>query len=456
LKPITCKFGGTSLADEAAMANAAAIVLADERRRFIVPSAPGKRHENDTKVTDHFYDWHQRLISGEDLSPVRDAILERFREMGSALGVDLDFGAELERIAHEAQDYDTPDYLASRGEYLNGRLLAVLLDAEFLAPETCIRFDTEGKLDPETFALLAAALPKEGRCVIPGFYGADPDGRIRTFSRGGSDITGALLARAGACALYENWTDVSGMLMADPGIIPEPHRIAEITYQELRELAYMGARVFHDEAIFPVKEAGIPIAIRNTQDPEAPGTTILPEREALETVCGIAGRKGFSMIQIEKTLMNRERGFLRRLLGVLDQHDVGVEHLATGIDALSFVIPDEDLDGQRERVCDAIREACKPDSFSLRSGLAIIATVGQGMQGKIGMAARLCQALACAGISIHVIDQGSPENNIIVGVDEEAFEEGIRAIYNEFYPMALENLGAAEVEGVEAPESAVA
>lgn len=431
MRAITCKFGGTSVADAASIRRVVAIVDANPRRRFIVPSAPGKRHAEDQKVTDLLYTWHDDL-SCEQTSIVREELAKRFEELAAELSIDLDVRAHLDEIADEVETQGGRDYLVSRGEYLSGLILSRLLNAEFVSPRKHIVLRPDGGVDPLTYTRLSEALAGPGRFVIPGFYGALRDGTVKTFSRGGSDITGAIVARATDSGVYENWTDISGFCMADPRIVPHAGRMAEVTFKELRELAYMGANVFHEEAIFPVQEAGIPIQIRNTWRPEDPGTTILPERDPTELVCGIAGLKGFSTVNIEKTLMNRERGFLQRILDVLDEHDILVEHIATGIDAVSMVVKTKDLEGRRDRLREEIQRKCNPKELSIEDGYSMIATVGQGMQGRVGMAARLCQALARNGISIHIIDQGSPENNVIVGVKESDYEFAVRAIYDEF------------------------
>lgn len=429
---ITCKFGGTSLADAACVRQAAEIIRANPARRFIVPSAPGKRASNDKKITDLLYTWHSMARQGLDVSEPYEIISERFSGLARDLQLRFEAEAHLREIASRVTNFEEPDYMASRGEYLNGQLLAELLDATFVDPAECIRFDAMGRLDPVTYDLLAKRLQGPGLFVVPGFYGATPDGRIKTFSRGGSDITGSIVARASGSYLYENWTDVCGFRMADPRIVPEAKWIEEITYQELRELSYMGATVLHDEAIFPVRELGIPINIRNTKEPDHPGTTIVARRKSKQVVCGIAGRAGFTMINMEKAFMNKERGFGLRVLSVLDELDVAWEHMPTGIDTLSLIVRDEELGQKGDALRDLLRERCKPDNISLTPGIAIIATVGVGMNHYIGVAAHLCSALAEARVNLRVIDQGSSEMNIIVGVDEQDLSTAVRAIYNAF------------------------
>jgi len=432
MSTITCKFGGSSLADADCFRAVEAIVRSNDERKFIVPSAPGKRRTDDKKITDLLYAWHSLLRQDLDAGQPRGLIAARFEQLATELKISFPVHELLERIAAEAVNYERPDFMASRGEYLNGQLLARMLGATYVEPAECIRFDEEGKLDPITYELLAAKLEGDGAFVVPGFYGSLPDGSIKTFSRGGSDVTGAIVARASASRLYENWTDVSGFLMADPRIVPDARRIDEVTYQELRELSYMGAQVLHDEAIFPVRDSGIPINIRNSKDPENPGTMILARREATDVICGIAGRSGFTMINIEKALMNKERGFGRRVLGVLEEHGVSFEHMPTGIDTISLIVKDEEIVNHGPAILKSIERTCQPDRVSLAPGLAIIATVGQGMAGHTGVAARLTGALADANVNIRVINQGSSENNIIVGVEDRDLESAVRAIYKAF------------------------
>lgn len=428
----TCKFGGTSLADASRFRIVQSILDADPNRRFIVPSAPGKRADDDKKVTDLLYGWYHMLRDGLHPQEPVEIITQRFSQLAHELGVNVDIEKHIAEIGEIAVDYGIPAYLVSRGEYLNGLILADFIGATFVDPAECLHFDFEGNTDPKTFDALGARLSGEGRFVVPGFYGVDPKGRVKTFSRGGSDVTGAIVAVASGSDLYENWTDVSGFRMTDPRIVPDARRIEEITYLELRELAYMGASVLHDEAIFPVREKGIPINIRNTNDPDNPGTMIVPEREAKEPIRGIAARKGFTMINIEKALMNKEVGFGRRVLGALEEHGVGFEHMPTGIDTLSLIIKDEILEDKGDAIVKTIQRTCDPDRVSLAPGLALVATVGQGMNHHVGVAARLCGALSEAKVNLRVIDQGSSETNIIVGVEDEDLEKAVKAIYQAF------------------------
>lgn len=429
---ITCKFGGSSLADAACFRNVVKIITANPARRFIVPSAPGKRTPEDKKITDLLYAWHSMARQGLDTSEPKHLIAERFNTIAKELNVSFDVTPVLNEIERRAASDAAPDYMASRGEYLNGLLLAEVLGATFIDPAEYIKFTSAGELDPISYELLGRPLEGSGLFVIPGFYGSLPDGTIKTFSRGGSDVTGSIVARASKSDLYENWTDVTGFCMADPRIVPHAKRIEEITYKELRELSYMGATVLHDEAIFPVRAPGIPIHIVNSKEPEKPGTMIVAQREAKYPVCGIAGRAGFSMFTLEKALMNKQHGFGRKLLSIFEEFGISWEHMPTGIDTLSLIVRDSELHGNESAILDTIRKQLEPDELSLTKDLAIIATVGQGMNHHVGVAARLTGALAGAGINLRVIDQGSTEMNIIVGVESQDLEKAVRAIYDAF------------------------
>lgn len=432
---IVTKFGGSSLADAGQFQKVKNILLADERRRFVVPSAPGKREEDDEKVTDMLYACHDRAALGENVEAVFDRLRGRFLGISQALGLSLDMNAELDKVFFALQNGQTRDFAASRGEFLSGMMLANYLGWEFIDAAEVICFDNQGVFDQErTQELLSRRLAGVERAVIPGFYGSLPNGMVKTFSRGGSDISGAIVARAAGAELYENWTDVPGFLMADPRIVKRPKEISVITYRELRELAYMGATVLHDEAIFPVRAAGIPINIRNTNDPSAPGTMILraDESHVRGAITAIAGRKGFTAIAIEKNMMNAELGFGRRVLGALEECGVSFEHLPTGIDTMTVLCADANLSGKIEQVIEKIRRSCKPDHIEVISGLSLIATVGRGMVRYPGTASRLFAALADAGINIRMIDQGSSEINIITAVESADFERAVNAIYAAF------------------------
>lgn len=436
MENIVTKFGGSSLADAQQMRKVHDIVLAKTERRFLVPSAPGKRFSGDEKVTDLLYECFRAAKAGEDIDAVLGKIQERYDTIIAELGLALSLKEEYASLAEHARSDETADYVASRGEYLNGRILAAYLDWEFVDPADLIRFDENGTYnDAETAELAARVLAGKSFCVIPGFYGATKDGIVHTFSRGGSDITGAIVARAVSADLYENWTDVSGFMMADPRIVENPRTIRYITYKELRELSYMGATVLHDEAIFPVRQAGIPINIRNTNAPERSGTLIVDQltgEQKMRGITGVAGHRGFTAISVEKAMMNGELGFGRRILQVLEKHGISFEHMPTGIDTLSVIVSDKSLNGNEEAIVREIEDAVHPDSIELHRDMALIATVGQGMIRIPGMASRLFTALALAQVNVRMIDQGSSEINIIVGVEGKDFECAVRAIYEGF------------------------
>ena len=433
MKKIVCKFGGSSVADVAQVEKVVSIVQSDERRCFVVPSAPGKRFDDDTKITDLLYLCHELARQNVDFSEPFNKISTRFLDLSKALGVSIDMERLLAEVESEIADGAGRDYVASRGEYLCGRILADVLGAVFVDPAEAILFRADGRLDSDSYRRLRAHLSDNRLYVIPGFYGADAEGEIVTFSRGGSDITGAIVARAVGAGVYENWTDVSGLLMADPRLVPNPLPVEEITYREMRELAYMGADVFHDEAMFPVRTAKIPIHIRNTNRPEVAGTLILPSRELTERlIAGVAGRPNFSMLFIEKDLMNQTTGFGQRVLEVVARHGISYDHTPSGIDTMSVIIQDEQLDGKGELLVEDIQRIIEPDRVELIHGLALIATVGEGMSHRVGIAARLFTALADAGVNVRVIDQGASEINIIVGVEEADLETALVAIYRAF------------------------
>jgi len=431
MKPIVAKFGGSSLADAAQFRKAAEIVRADADRRYIVASAPGKRDQSDVKVTDLLYRCYDLAAAGRDFAPVLAQIRARFAEIMAELSIDFPLDDELDAIAARLREAPERDFMASRGEYLNSKLLAAYLGFRFIDAADAVRFTTDGRFLAEgTNEALASALRGADYAVVPGFYGADDTGRVHTFTRGGSDVTGALVARAVNARLYENWTDVSGMLFTDPRIVPNPGTIDRISYRELRELSYMGASVLHEDAVFPVRAAGIPINIRNTNRPDDAGTMIShnPPAAAERPVTGVAGRRGFTVLQVEMSLMNNEIGFGARLLNILAAHGVSFEHCPTGIDTMSVVMDSASFNACREAVLRQIELQLRPDHLSVEEGLALIAVVGHGMGGTRGVAARVFSAVAGAGVNIRMIDQGSSELNIIIGVDDSGYEAAIRAI----------------------------
>ena len=436
---ITAKFGGSSLADAAQIKKASTIIKANPERRYVVVSAPGKRDGGDVKVTDVLYQCHALALQKLDFSGPLEKIKGRFEGIARELKVDLDLTSEFKTIYEHLSTSPERDYCASRGEYLNAKIVAAYLGFEFVDASETIFFQENGRLDKErTFRVLGSRLTTLPNAVVPGFYGVMPDGSIRTFSRGGSDVTGSIVARSVNARLYENWTDVSGMLSADPRVVQGPRVIETITYRELRELSYMGASVLHEDAIFPVRAVGIPINIRNTNRPEDPGTMIVPalkDGEKKRRVTGIAGRKGFSAVVVEKSMMNAEVGFGARLLQIFSEHGVAFEHCPSGIDMLSVVVNSEPFNLAKERILEDIQRELNPEAMSSEDGLAMIAVVGQGMAFSRGTAVRVFKALADAGINIRMIDQGPSELNIIVGIEERDYEEAVRAIYREMEPL---------------------
>ena len=436
MKKIVTKFGGSSLADSGQFKKVKSILDLDSARRYVVPSAPGKRFKEDTKVTDMLYACQRMAQGGEDYQEVFDKIAARYMDIAEELSLKVDLGAALDEINERIREGASRDYAASRGEYLNGLLLADYLGWRFMDAAKVIFFDANGMLDAEKTNVVMMALLADGvPTVVPGFYGSMPDGSVHTFSRGGSDITGAIVARAVHADAYENWTDVSGFLMADPRIVENPREISAITYAELRELSYMGASVLHEDAMFPVHKVGIPTIIRNTNNPQHPGTLISLQIAAdrnVPIITGVAGHKGFSVISVEKAMMNAELGFGRRVLQILEDCGISFEHMPTGIDNLSVVVNKDVLAPHRETVVRRIADECHPDTLLIHDDMAVIATVGRGMVNNCGTAARLFSAMSRAGVNVRMIDQGSSELSIIVGVDESDFETTIRAIYNEF------------------------
>ncbi len=428
------KFGGSSLADGIQLIKTKNIITADPARKYIVVSAPGKRYEGDVKVTDLLYLCKAHIENNLPYEQVFQVICDRYMAMAINLGVTVDIFPEFEKIRQNLQKGASSDYIASRGEYLNARVIAAFLGYDFVDTEGLIKFDAKGRLlTEETNEALAKELKNHESAVLPGFYGTTPDGKIKTFSRGGSDITGALVARAVNADVYENWTDVSGFLMADPRIVANAKPISRISYKELRELSYMGASVLHEDAIYPARLANIPINIRNTNLPEDPGTMITDTAEhGDQIITGIAGTKDFDVIAIYKNMMASEKGFLRKLLTILEDFDVNVEHIPSGIDNISLVVNKKDIEGKIDDIVDEIRRKLTPDTIEVFEEMALIATVGHGMSARQGTSAKLFTALAEAGVNIRMIDQGASEINIIIGVINSDFEKAIRVIYNAF------------------------
>ena len=429
------KFGGSSLADAAHFRAVADIVKAEPDRRYVVASAPGKRMSGDTKVTDLLYKCYELASNEEDITEVFEEIKSRYNDIISELGIELDLTESFEKIRMSLLHSTGRDYIASRGEYLNAMILAKFLGFDFIDAKKVIFFKENGAFDSEkTNDILRDYLLKHEYAVIPGFYGSMPNGTIKTFSRGGSDITGSIVARAASATIYENWTDVSGFLMADPRLIDNPKPIDKITYKELRELSYMGATVLHEDAIFPVRYSKIPINIRNTNCPADKGTFIVPQTDEVseDVITGIAGRTGFSTITIEKDMMNAELGFGRRVLQAIEENGISFEHFPSGIDTMSVVVSSKELQEKRADVMADICKAVNPENIFVEENLALIAVVGRGMVKAKGTAARIFTSLANVGVNVRMIDQGSCELNIIVGVDSNDYITALRAIYDEF------------------------
>ena len=429
------KFGGSSLASAQQFKKVADIIHADPERRYVVPSAPGKRFSGDTKVTDMLYGCYHLAEEEKDFSKELAAIEERYQEIIEGLSLSLSLKEEFKQIRKNFKEKAGENYAASRGEYLNGIIMADYLGYEFVDSAQVIRFDENGDFDAETTNdILREKLAGMERAVIPGFYGAYADGRVKTFSRGGSDVTGSIVARAVKADVYENWTDVSGFLVADPRIIDTPVAIDTITYRELRELSYMGAGVFHEDAIFPVRREGIPINIRNTNKPEDAGTWIVEStcQKSRYVITGIAGKKGFCSVNIEKAMMKSEIGFGRKVLQAFEDNGISFEHVPSGIDTMTVFVHQDEFIDKEQKVVSAIHRLASPDSVDIEADLALIAVVGRGMKSTRGTAGRIFSALAHANVNVKMIDQGSSELNIIIGVANDDFAAAIRAIYNIF------------------------
>lgn len=434
------KFGGSSLASAKQFKKAGDIIWADKSRRYIVPSAPGKRNDKDEKVTDLLYLCYDAAVEGRSYKKILEKIKSRYTDIIDGLGLNLNLDHEFDRIEENFLAKAGRDYAASRGEYLNGLVMAGYLNYEFIDAAEVIFFDDNGCLENEhTDRELSERLANVERAVIPGFYGCGHDGSVKTFSRGGSDITGSIVARVIHADMYENWTDVSGVLVTDPHVVEDPEVIETITYKELRELSYMGASVLHEDAIFPVRKDGIPINIRNTNRPEDKGTLIVEStcRKPRHTITGIAGKKGFCSINIEKAMMNSEVGFGRKVLSVFEQSGISFEHMPSGIDTMTLYVHQSEFEEREQAVIAGIHRAVEPDMVELESDLALVAVVGRGMRSNRGTAGRIFSALAHARVNVKMIDQGSSEWNIIIGVKNDDFETAIKAIYDIFITAEL-------------------
>lgn len=434
------KFGGSSLASAEQFKKVGDIIHADAERRYVIPSAPGKRFADDTKVTDMLYACYHLAETGKDFRKMLAEIAARYQEIIDGLSLSTSLKEEFKIIEKNFKEKAGENYAASRGEYLNGIIMAAYLGYEFIDAAEVIRFKENGNFDAElTNEILKERLAEVDRAVIPGFYGSYEDGRIKTFSRGGSDITGSIAARAAKADVYENWTDVSGFLVADPRIIQNPEGIETITYRELRELSYMGASVLHEDAIFPVRREGIPINIRNTNQPEDEGTWIVEStcQKSRYVITGIAGKKGFCSVNIEKAMMNSEIGFGRKVLQAFEDNGISFEHVPSGIDTMTVFVHQDEFIDKEQKVVSAIHRLADPDSVDIEADLALVAVVGRGMKSTRGTAGRIFSALAHANVNVKMIDQGSSELNIIIGVANDDFETAIKAIYDIFVESQL-------------------
>ncbi len=411
----------------------------NEARRYVIPSAPGKRTPGDTKVTDMLYRCYNLATMDdeyeEEFEEQLSAIRARYDEIIAGLGLSIDLSDEFKTIRTKFSQKAGRDYAASRGEYLNGILMAEYLGFAFVDAAEVICFDEEGNFDDErTNDVLSKRLSDTPKAVIPGFYGSMPGGKVKTFSRGGSDITGSIVAKAVHADMYENWTDVSGFLVADPSVVKNPKAIDVITYRELRELSYMGATVLHEDAIFPVRKEGIPINIRNTNSPEDKGTLIVEGtcRKPRFVITGIAGKKDFASITVEKAMMNAEVGFCKKVLEVFEENEISIEHMPSGIDTMTIFVHQDEFEEKEQKVIAGIHRSVEPDFLELESDLALIAVVGRGMKATRGTSGRIFSALAHANVNVKMIDQGSSELNIIIGVRNHDFKDAINAIYDIF------------------------
>ncbi len=435
-KPVVVKFGGSSLANSEQFKKVKSIVESDKKRRYVVPSAPGKSYPDDTKVTDLLYILEDLFNLEQDYSKVLANIKSVYNGIAEGVGITIDLDPYFDDILKELGEGASKEYIASRGEFLNGILLSKYLGYEFIDPKEVIFFDAKGNFDADvTYTIGKKRLDGVEKAVIPGFYGSLPNGKVKTFSRGGSDLTGSIISRLVGASLYENWTDVSGFLIADPRIVDKPKGISKISYRELRELSYMGASILHDEAIFPVISKGIPINIKNTNAPKDEGTFIVDE-DSLDNdstwITGIAGRKDFTVIYIEKVKLNQDKSFHRKLMSILESYDIYLEHMPSSIDSISLIIDDDVEEPKVKDIIEDIRLICKPDSVGYTKNISLITVVGHGMKNTSGTSATLFTGLANAGINVKLIIQGSSEVNIIVGISDEDYEKAIKSVYDVF------------------------
>lgn len=429
------KFGGSSVANAGQFKKVADIIKSDKSRRYIVVSAPGKSNAKDEKITDLLYRLYDEIKAEKSYKKTLTAIRKKYTSIVDDLDLKFNVDYELDKIERDIKEGAGRDYAASRGEYLCAHMMAEFLGFRFVDSAELIFFNDDGTVDYEkTYDETAKTLENVNKAVIPGFYGSLSDGSVKTFTRGGSDVTGSLIAKAITADTYENWTDVSGFMVADPRIVKNPKVIETVTYSELRELSYMGASVLHEDAFFPVRKEGIPIHIKNTNEPDAPGTLIVEStcKSSKYTVTGIAGKKGFCSVNIDQPMMNSEVGFCMNVLKVFADNGLNIEHMPSGIDTMSVFVHQSEFEDKEQQIISGIHRAVRPDSVIVDTGIALIAVVGRGMKSVHGTAGRIFSALAHAGVNIKMIDQGSSELNIIIGVNDSDFDTAIRAIYDIF------------------------
>lgn len=431
------KFGGSSCADAAQFAKVKAIVEAEPARRVVVVSAPGKRAPDDHKVTDLLYLCAAHVKYGVGCESVFAMIRARYRDIARDCGLALDLAPDFDALWERIQGGAGEDEIASRGEYFSARLMAAYLGFDFLDAALWVKFRFDGSVDQEASYEALRRASDGRRVVIPGFYGVMPDGRVKTFTRGGSDITGALAAAALDADVYENWTDVSGILMADPRIVRDPQPISHVTYNELRELSYVGAQVLHEDAVYPVREKNIPLNIRNTNDPSHPGTLVMERiddsaNQSDTFITGIAGKKGFSILTIAKTSLSSEHGILLQIMEVLEKHRVNVEFILSGIDTVSLMVSAAEVSSRLYELLGELQKRLRPNSITVAEHIAIVAAVGRKMAYRLGTSGKLFATLGEHGVNVRMITQGPDELNIIVGVEERDFEQAIRVLYDSF------------------------
>ena len=431
------KFGGSSMADAGQYRKVRDIVLSDPERKVVVVSAAGKRDKKDHKITDLLYLCNAHAKYGVDCDPIFDMVVSRYIGIRDELGIQLDLESDFAALKNRIDKREvTKEELVSRGEYFSAKLMAAYLGYQFIDASDWVKFKFDGSVDQEATYDAFRSLAWGRKVVTPGFYGTLPDGHIKTFSRGGSDITGSLAAAALDAEVYENWTDVSGILMADPRIVDNPQAIPEVTYDELRELSYSGAQVLHEGSIFPVREKNIPLNIRNTNAPEEPGTIIQESfdegHDPDRFITGITGKKDFTIISLSKKGMSNQVGVLRKVLTVLERHDISVDYVPNGIDNVSVVLPSDSVANSLYSILSEIQKEVQPDSLDVHDQIAVVAAVGRKMAFRPGISGKIFAALGQADVNIRMINQGPDELNIIFGVYNKDFKKAIRVLYDSF------------------------